>query len=78
MVNRDHACHTIQTKRPLGMFAIFDYPRDYILLSEKLIWRCECLSFYLAYFASGIGHASVFGNWVKSPKTLYSYSSTNN
>ena len=34
--------------------------------------------FGLAYFASGIGHASVFGNWVKSPKTLYSYSLNNN
>jgi hypothetical protein len=60
------------------MFAIFDYPRDYILLSENLMWRCECLSFGLAYFATGIGHASIFGNGVKSPKTLYSYSSTNN
>jgi len=26
--------------------------------------------FGLAYFASGIGHASIFGNRVKSPKTF--------
>jgi hypothetical protein len=34
----------------LGMFAIYCYPRDYILLSEKLIWRYGCLSFCLACF----------------------------
>ena len=64
MVNRAHACHTIQTKQQLGILAIYCYPRGYILLSENLIGPYD----WLAYFASGDGHASIFGRWVKSPE----------
>jgi len=48
----------------LGILAIYCYPRGYILLSENLIGPYD----WLAYFASGDGHASIFGRWVKSPE----------